>query len=103
MLDGRKDIPHDLLVPYLEFTQADFEAAADRAARWLVPLIDVQSFGKCGVITVDPDAKDMAAVMIREASRVLWESCGSEKGKWTPPKGKTVEIVYPAGTWSSSP
>jgi ribose transport system substrate-binding protein len=27
VLDGRKDIPHDLLVPYLEFTQADFEAA----------------------------------------------------------------------------
>ncbi len=27
VLDGRKDIPHDLLVPYLAFTQADFEAA----------------------------------------------------------------------------
>jgi ribose transport system substrate-binding protein len=27
VLDGRKDIPHDLLVPYLEFTQNDFEAA----------------------------------------------------------------------------
>jgi ribose transport system substrate-binding protein len=27
ILDGRKDIPHDLLVPYLAFTQADFEAA----------------------------------------------------------------------------
>jgi ribose transport system substrate-binding protein len=26
VLDGRKDIPHDLLVPYLAFTQADFEA-----------------------------------------------------------------------------
>ena len=26
ILDGRKDIPHDLLVPYLAFTQADFEA-----------------------------------------------------------------------------
>jgi len=25
VLDGRKDIPHDLLVPYLAFTQADFE------------------------------------------------------------------------------
>jgi ribose transport system substrate-binding protein len=27
ILDGHKDIPHDLLVPYLAFTQADFEAA----------------------------------------------------------------------------
>ena len=27
VLDGRKDIPHDLLVPYLEFTQDTFEAA----------------------------------------------------------------------------
>lgn len=27
VLDGRKDIPHDLLVPYLEFTQENFEAA----------------------------------------------------------------------------
>src|SRR4029453_3457262 len=27
ILDGNKDIPHDLLVPYLAFTQADFEAA----------------------------------------------------------------------------
>src|ERR1700691_1222058 len=26
VLDGRKDIPHDLLVPYLAFTQTDFEA-----------------------------------------------------------------------------
>ena len=27
VLDGRKDVPHDLLVPYLAFTQHDFEAA----------------------------------------------------------------------------
>src|SRR5437764_6666319 len=27
VLDGNKSIPHDLLVPYLAFTQADFEAA----------------------------------------------------------------------------
>jgi ribose transport system substrate-binding protein len=27
ILDGNKDVPHDLLVPYLAFTQADFEAA----------------------------------------------------------------------------
>ena len=27
ILDGNKDIPHDLLVPYLAFTQEDFEAA----------------------------------------------------------------------------
>jgi ribose transport system substrate-binding protein len=27
ILDGHKDVPHDLLVPYLAFTQADFEAA----------------------------------------------------------------------------
>ncbi|MBC7479746.1 MAG: substrate-binding domain-containing protein [Pseudorhodobacter sp.] len=26
VLDGRKDIPHDMLVPYLAFTQDDFEA-----------------------------------------------------------------------------
>ena len=26
MLDGRTDIPHDLLVPYLAFTQDEFEA-----------------------------------------------------------------------------
>ena len=26
ILDGKKDIPHDLLVPYLAFTQDDFEA-----------------------------------------------------------------------------
>ncbi len=29
VLDGRKDIPHDLLVPYLQFTQNDFEKALD--------------------------------------------------------------------------
>jgi ribose transport system substrate-binding protein len=27
ILDGNKDIPHDLLVPYLAFTQDNFEAA----------------------------------------------------------------------------
>jgi ribose transport system substrate-binding protein len=27
ILDGHKDVPHDLLVPYLAFTQTDFEAA----------------------------------------------------------------------------
>jgi ribose transport system substrate-binding protein len=27
VLDGRTDVPHDLLVPYLDFTQDDFEAA----------------------------------------------------------------------------
>jgi ribose transport system substrate-binding protein len=27
ILDGDKDVPHDLLVPYLAFTQSDFEAA----------------------------------------------------------------------------
>ncbi|HEY6630858.1 MAG TPA: substrate-binding domain-containing protein [Rhizobiaceae bacterium] len=27
VLDGRSDVPHDLLVPYLAFTQDDFEAA----------------------------------------------------------------------------
>jgi ribose transport system substrate-binding protein len=27
ILDGHKDVPHDLLVPYLQFTQSDFEAA----------------------------------------------------------------------------
>ncbi|TIU92303.1 MAG: ABC transporter substrate-binding protein, partial [Mesorhizobium sp.] len=27
VLDGRKDVPHDLLVPYLAFTQDNFEAA----------------------------------------------------------------------------
>jgi len=27
ILDGHKDVPHDLLVPYLQFTQDDFEAA----------------------------------------------------------------------------
>ncbi len=27
VLDGRKDIPHDMLVPYLAFTQDDFEEA----------------------------------------------------------------------------
>ena len=26
MLDGNKNIPHDLLVPYLAFTQDNFEA-----------------------------------------------------------------------------
>jgi ribose transport system substrate-binding protein len=30
VLDGRKDIPHDLLVPYLAFTQANFEEELPR-------------------------------------------------------------------------
>src|SRR4029079_19765557 len=33
VLDGRKDIPHDLLVPYLAFTQDDFEAALPNIAQ----------------------------------------------------------------------
>jgi ribose transport system substrate-binding protein len=33
VLDGRKDIPHDLLVPYLAFTQADFEAELPNIAQ----------------------------------------------------------------------
>ena len=32
ILDGNKDIPHDLLVPYLAFTQDDFEAALPNIA-----------------------------------------------------------------------
>jgi hypothetical protein len=91
-------------VPEDEMGQADFEAAADRAARWLVPQILVQSFGTCGSITI-PSGKgskpeDSGAIMVREISRVMWESCAAEKGK-TAPKGKSVEIVYPAGTWQS--
>ncbi len=27
ILDGRKDLPHDITVPYLKFTQDTFEAA----------------------------------------------------------------------------
>jgi ribose transport system substrate-binding protein len=33
VLDGNKDIPHDLLVPYLAFTQDDFEAALPNIAQ----------------------------------------------------------------------
>ncbi len=33
VLDGKKNIPHDLLVPYLAFTQADFEAALPNIAK----------------------------------------------------------------------
>jgi len=33
VLDGRKDIPHDLLVPYLAFTQDDFEAALPKITK----------------------------------------------------------------------
>jgi ribose transport system substrate-binding protein len=33
VLDGRKDIPHDLLVPYLAFTQDDFETALPKIAK----------------------------------------------------------------------
>lgn len=33
VLDGHKDIPHDLLVPYLAFTQDDFEAALPNIAQ----------------------------------------------------------------------
>jgi ribose transport system substrate-binding protein len=29
VLDGRKDLPHDLLVPYLAFTQGNFEKALE--------------------------------------------------------------------------
>jgi ribose transport system substrate-binding protein len=33
VLDGRKDIPHDLLVPYLAFTQDDFETELPKIAK----------------------------------------------------------------------
>src|SRR6476661_7765015 len=33
VLDGNKNIPHDLLVPYLAFTQDDFEAALPKIAQ----------------------------------------------------------------------
>ena len=33
VLDGKKNIPHDLLVPYLAFTQDDFEAALPNIAK----------------------------------------------------------------------
>ena len=33
VLDGRKDIPHDLLVPYLAFTQSDFEQVLPTIAK----------------------------------------------------------------------
>ncbi len=33
VLDGNKDIPHDLLVPYLAFTQDDFEAELPKIAQ----------------------------------------------------------------------
>jgi ribose transport system substrate-binding protein len=33
ILDGKKDIPHDLLVPYLEFTQDNFEAELPNIAK----------------------------------------------------------------------
>jgi ribose transport system substrate-binding protein len=33
VLDGNKNIPHDLLVPYLAFTQDDFEAALPNIAK----------------------------------------------------------------------
>ena len=94
-----------------DMTQEAFEAAADRATRWLVPQIAVESFGACGTVEIympdlkpgekeDADAK--AAELIRGMARVQRENCATDPGTSKPEPGmKLVEIDYPAGIWKS--
>jgi hypothetical protein len=90
--------------------QAAFEALADEAARNLVPLIDAQNFGECGTIQVPvadtKAAKDQAFTdaLIGGFARITAENCANSEGKKQAAKtaeGRSIEIVYPAGTWKA--
>jgi hypothetical protein len=99
-------------VPEAQMDQAAFEAAADAAARNLVPRIEVRNFGECGTITVpsqDPKggkkegADALMDAMIGGMIRMQAENCGGPDSKSATepeaPNTRRVEIVYPEGTW----
>ena len=101
-------------VPADKMDAPAFNAAADAAAKVLVPLVDIQNFGDCGNITIslptdsgkskDEDANDTAKLLMRELGRVQRENCASSQGRkqQAVPEGyERTEIVYPPEIWNS--
>jgi hypothetical protein len=93
-------------VPEENMDQAAFEKAADAAARWLVPQIDVQNIGTCGKVTVyhEPPGVDFEewarGEIARGYARVQWENCGLEENRKAGRSDfERIEIAYPPGAW----
>ena len=87
--------------------QTAFDALSDRAARTLVPAIEVANVGGCANanIVIDPDAKadEMAAVLVRRAAEIQGENCFRDAaGARLDEKSKGARVVridFAANDW----
>jgi hypothetical protein len=94
----------------IEFMSAEqFEALGDKAARALVPAIDIQNFGRCGTMSIDmtdtpanDNGQAAAPALIREMGRIEAENCAASEGDHPPALPADHErqvLIYPPGTW----
>ena len=89
-----------------------FEAIGDEAVRALVPRIDIQNFGTCGIMVLnlpeaevpDEDADHKGALaLITEMGRIAQENGAESEGDHptpVPADQARKELVYPADTWN---
>ena len=97
--------------PVAGLSAEQFEAMGDEAVRALVPRIDIQNFGTCGIIEVNlpeegasnEDAdRNGALSLIEGLGRIARENCAESEGDHSAPvpadQGRK-ELVYPAGLW----
>lgn len=89
--------------------QVQFDALTDRAARELVPAIEVANLGGCvnKTITVDPSASpdDMAVLLVRRAAEMQGENCFADaadaKLEQKSKAAQVVRIDFDPDTWKS--
>ena len=89
--------------------QAGFDALTDRAARELVPAIEVANIGGCANRTIEIDtnasADDMAVVLVRRTAEIQGENCFTDAaGAKLEQKSKAAQVVridFDPDTWKS--
>ena len=97
--------------PAAGLSPEQFEAMGDEAVRALVPRIDIQNFGTCGIIEVNlpeeeapnEDADRNGALgLIEGLGRIARENCAESEGDHptpVPADQARKELIYPAGLW----
>ena len=89
--------------------QAQFDALADRAARTLVPAIEVANIGGCAnaEIVIDINAKpdEAGEILVRRAAEIQGENCfGDTDGAKLEEKSKNARVVridFSANDWKA--
>ena len=89
--------------------QAQFDALTDRAARELVPAIEVANIGGCANRTIEIDtnasADDMAVVLVRHTAEIQGENCFTDAADAKLEKkskgARVVRIDFDPSIWKS--